>query len=103
MQKDHFEVVLESIDGKFQQMLECFSTLDAKIDRVEERLTDKIELVDAKVLGLAKRVDAVEKRLSGEIAEVRGEIAEVRHDLRAHRENVEQHAVPKKRVLKKVV
>lgn len=103
MQKDHFEVVLESIDGKFQQMLECFSTLDAKIDQVEERLTDKIELVDAKVMGLAKRVDAVEKRLSGEIAEVRGEIAEVRGDLRAHRENVEQHAAPKKRVLKKVV
>ena len=101
MQKEHFEVVLESIDSKFQQMLECFSTLDSKIDRVEERLTDKIELVDAKVMGLAKRVDHVEERLSREIAEVRADLADVKINLTDHRNNTELHHIPKKRILKK--
>lgn len=95
MKKEHFEVVLESIDSKFQQMLECFSTLDSKIDRVEERLTEKIEVVDAKVMGLAKRLDQVEERL-------RAEIAEVRTDLAEHRNSTELHHTPKKQVLKKV-
>jgi uncharacterized protein YdcH (DUF465 family) len=95
MTKEYTDLILETMNDKFQQMLECFSTLDAKIDRVEERLTDKIDLVDAKVMGLAKRVDHVEERLSREIAEVRSDLAD-------HRNNTEMHRVAKKRTLKKV-
>jgi len=34
--------VIESINDKFQQVLECFGVLDRKIDGVEERLTEKL-------------------------------------------------------------
>ena len=98
--------VLETMNDKFQQVLECFSTLDSKIDNVEERLTDKIEIVDAKLMGLSKRVDTVEKNLNDKIDSVEkrlsAEITEVRNDLHSHRENTELHAVQKKRILKKV-
>jgi len=107
MTKEYTSLILETMNDKFQQMLECFSVLDTKIDRVEERLTEKIEIVDAKVMGLSRRVDSVEKNLNEKIDSVEknlsAEIIEVRDELRAHRENVELHAAPKKRVLKKVV
>ena len=64
--------------------MEAVSALDKKIDHVEERLTEKIEIVDCKVMGLSKRLDAVEERLSREIAEVRT-------DLDAQRNNTELH------------
>lgn len=88
--------VIESINDKFQQVLECFDVLDKKIDGVEERLTEKIEIVDAKVMGLAERLDTVEERLSREINEVRTDLAD-------HRNNTEMHQAPRKRALKKVV
>ncbi|MGE0919022.1 hypothetical protein [Trichlorobacter lovleyi] len=107
MTKEYTNLILETMNDKFQQMLECFSVLDTRIDRFEERLTEKIELVDAKVMGLSKRVASVEKSLNEKIDTVEqnlsAEIVEVRDELRAHRENVELHAAPKKRVLKKVV
>lgn len=94
MQKEHFEILLEAIDSKFQVTMEAFSTLDKKIDCVEERLTEKIEIVDCKVMGLSRRLDAVEERLSREIAEVRS-------DLDAHRNNTELHHAQPKRSLER--
>jgi hypothetical protein len=32
VQKEHFELVLESIESKVQLVLECFNVLDKKID-----------------------------------------------------------------------
>lgn len=63
---------------------------------MKAKLKEDVAFVDAKIMGLSKRVDSVEKRL-------RAEIAEVRDELRTHRKNVELHAVSEKRVLKKVV
>ncbi len=98
--------VLEGMSGKFQQVLECFSSLDSKIGSVKEELKEDIALVDAKVMGLAKRVDHVEASLSDRMDQVENrlsrEIAEVRADLADHRNNTEMHRVPKKRSLKKV-
>ena len=117
MTKEYTDLILETMNDKFQQMLECFSVLDTKIDSVEERLTEKIEIVDAKLMGLSKRVDAVEKNLNDKIDAVEknlndkidsvekrlsSEIAEVRSDLADHRSNTEMHAPNRKRALKKV-
>lgn len=105
MTKEYTDVLLETMQDKFQQVLECFSVHDAKIDRFEERLTEKIEVVDAKVMGLAKRLDHVEVTLSERIDQVEDrlsrEIAEVGTDLADHRTSTEMHRVPKKRILKK--
>jgi len=51
--------VLEGMRSEIKAVHECFSVLDHQIEGVEERLTDKIELVDAKVMGLSMRVDRV--------------------------------------------
>ncbi len=106
MTKEYTDLFLETMNDKFQQMLECFSALDTKIDSVEERLTEKIEIVDAKLIGLSKRVDAVEKNLNDKIDSVEKRlssvIAEVRSDLADHRNNTEMHRILKKRPLKKV-
>ncbi|HBA71641.1 MAG: hypothetical protein A2X82_13820 [Geobacteraceae bacterium GWC2_55_20] len=94
MQKDHLLILLESIESKVQLTMEAVSALDNKIDRVEERLTEKIDIVDCKVMGLSKRLDSVEERLSSEIAEVRA-------DLAGHRNNTELHHTKPKRPLKR--
>ncbi|MGE0919023.1 hypothetical protein [Trichlorobacter lovleyi] len=93
--KSQLMAVIETMNDKFQQVLECFSVHSKEIYELKTELKEDIALVDAKVMGLSKRVDSVEKRLSAEITEVRDE-------LRAHRENVELHGVSKKRVLKNV-
>lgn len=95
MQKDHLLILLESIDSKVQLTMEAVSALDSKIERVEGRLTEKIEILDCKIMGLSKRLDSVEERLSNEIAEVRA-------DMNTHRSNTELHHAPTKRPLKRV-
>jgi len=128
MEKEHFEVVLESIESKIQQVLECFSVLDKKIDdvrdelkhdngilnvkitavsdrldSVEANLTNRIDAVDDK---LTKRIDAVEDKLTKRIDAVDEKLTKridaVHSELIAHRENVELHKVPRRRVLKQV-
>ena len=94
MELSHIAILLESIDSKVQITMEAVSALDRKIDDVEDRLLEKIELVDCKVMGLSRRLDSVEERLSKEIAEVR-------NDLAAHRNNTELHHSSPKRPLKR--
>ena len=87
-------MLVEEFNSNFRLMHEGISAIDKKIDHVEERLTEKIEIVDCKVMGLSKRLDAVEDRLSRDIAEVRD-------DLAAHRSNTELHHAQPKRSLKR--
>lgn len=98
MQKEHLEILLESIESKFQITLEAFQSLnqkiDTKVDELQTELKQDIAVVDSKVMGLGKRLDSVEERLSSEIAEVRS-------DLAAHRNDTEQHHSQPKRPLKR--
>lgn len=102
-------VVLEAMRSEIKAVYEGYSVLSHQIAEVKTELKEDIALVDAKVMGLAKRVDHVEDRLSREIAEVRAEVAEVRAEVaevRAevadHRNNTEMHAVTKRRAVKRV-
>ncbi len=67
MQKEHFGVVLESIESKVQLILECFSTLDKKIDDVRDELKEDVSLLDVKITALSDRIDAVKDDLSKKI------------------------------------
>lgn len=87
-------MLIEDYDRTLKLVFEGITAIDKKIDTVEERLIEKIEIVDNKVMGLSKRLDAVEERLSSEIAEVR-------NDLAAHRNNTELHHAQPKRPLKR--
>lgn len=98
MDLNHLAILLESIDSKVQITMEAVSALnnkiDSKIDGLRIELKQDIAVVDSKVMGLSKRLDAVEERLSNEIADVK-------NDLAAHRNNTEMHHVQPKRPLKR--
>lgn len=127
MEKEHFEVVLESIESKFQLILECCSTLDKKIDDVRDELKNddgilnvkitavsdrldrvetKVDAVDARLdkveANLTKRIDAVDTRLDKVEANLTERIDAVHSELVAHRGSVELHKAPRRRVLKQV-
>ncbi len=74
-------VVLESMQSDIKAVYEGHSALSNQITDLRTELKEDIALVDAKVMGLAKRVDHVEERLSSEIAEVRADLAEVKSDV----------------------
>jgi len=109
MKKEHMEVLLEDIKGKFDLVLEGNAVLqrqiqearqdlndkfeystfliqgvNKKVDAVEERLTEKIESVN-------RKVDAVEASLSAKIDAVDKKVDAVAADLTAHRADTESH------------
>ncbi len=98
--KERFELLLEDLHTNFKVVVERVIALDekfdTKIDELKMELKQDIAVVDAKVMGLAKRLDTVEERLSREITEVRSDLAD-------HRNNTEMHKIPRKRALKKAV
>lgn len=65
-----------------------------KIDNVRDELKEDIAVVDCKVMGMGKRLDSVDERLSNEIADVRA-------DLAVHRSYTELHHTKPKRPLKR--
>jgi hypothetical protein len=107
MEKEHLEMILEDINGKFNLILEGheslrgeirdlsrktderfdlvdfkIDTLNRKIDGVDERLSKKIDGVDER---LSKKIDGVEASLGEKIDGVAGELKAHRQDTEAHR------------------
>ena len=98
-------VVIEAMRSEIKIIHECFGIHTKQIEDLRTDLKEDIALVDAKVMGLAKRVDQVETSLSERIDQVEerlsNQITEVRADLADHRNNTEMHSIPKRRTLKK--
>ena len=67
MEKDHLEILLEDIRGKFDLVLEGHDTLRQEIRGTREELGEKINLVDFKVETLNQKIDGVEERLTQKI------------------------------------
>jgi archaellum component FlaC len=117
MKKEHLEMILEDINGKFDLVLEGYAALDKKLDNrfdllnekiemnsfkinvlsqkidgVEEKLTRKIDGVEEK---LTKKIDGVEEKLTRKIDGVEEKLTKkidaVAADLRAHRVDTEVH------------
>ena len=102
MKKDHLEILLEDIRGKFDLVLEGHDTLHQEIRDTREEVCEKINLVDFKVEtlnqkidgvrdGLNQKIDGVESRLSNEIRATNQKIDAVAADLSAHRADTEGH------------
>lgn len=117
MNKEHFEILLEEMNSKFNLVLEgheslrneiqavrkesnakhdhtafLIDTLNKKIDTVDAKLTARIDAVES---GLSARIDAVESKLTARIDEVESnltaKIDSVASDLSAHRADTEAH------------
>jgi len=71
MDKDHLEILLEDIRGKFDLVLEGHDTLRKEIRDTREELCEKINLVDFKVETLNQKIDGVRDGLNQKIDGVR--------------------------------
>ena len=120
MQKEHLEILLEDIRGKFDLVLEghevlrdeiretrielkkdidlCnfkIDTLNQKIDGVDEKLSKKIDAVAADLKATDKRlsdkIDAVAADLKATDKRLSDKIDGVSADLKAHRADTEAH------------
>ena len=73
MEKDHLEIILESIDNKFQLVLEGHSSLANQIAELRQETNERFDLVDFKFQVMNDKIDAVAA------------------DLQAHRADTEAH------------
>jgi len=76
MKKDHLEILLEDIRGKFDLVLEGHDTLRQEIRGTREELGEKINLVDFKVETLNQKIDGVRDDLNQKINGVRDELGQ---------------------------
>ncbi|MBM4333354.1 MAG: hypothetical protein FJ117_19405 [Deltaproteobacteria bacterium] len=74
MEKDHLEILLEDIRGKFDLVLEGHDTLRQEIRDTREDLCEKINLVDFKVETLNQKIDGVRDDLNQKIDGIRDDL-----------------------------
>ena len=67
MEKEHLEILLEDIRGKFDLVLEGHDALRKEIRDTREELCEKISLVDFKVGVLNEKIDDVQENLTRKI------------------------------------
>lgn len=59
MEKDHLEILLEDIRGKFDLVLEGHTSLHSEMQSMRREISEKFELVDFKMDTLNKKIDTV--------------------------------------------
>ena len=110
MEKDHLEIILEDIRGKFDLVLEGHDGLRKEIQDTRQELCEKIKFVDFKLdtihQSLDKKIDDVEDRLNQKIDNVEDRLNQkidsvednlskkidaVATDLKEHRADTEVH------------
>jgi archaellum component FlaC len=84
MDKDHLEILLEDIRGKFDLVLEGHGALHKEIRDTREELCEKINLVDFKVETLNQKIDGVRDELGQKIDAVATDLTAHRRDTEAH-------------------
>ncbi len=84
MDKDHLEILLEDIQGKFDLVLEGHDALRKEIRDTREELCEKINSVDFKVETLNQKIDGVRDELGHKIDSVAADLTAHRRDTEAH-------------------
>ena len=84
MEKDHLEILLEDIRGKFDLVLEGPDVLHKDIRDTREELCEKVNLVDFKVETLNQKIDGVRDELGEKIDAVAADLSAHRRDTEAH-------------------
>lgn len=82
MEKDHLEILLEDIRGKFDPVLEGHDVLRNEIKEARDESNAKHEHTAFLIDTLNKKIDSVDSRLSGKLDAVAA-------DLSAHRKDTE--------------
>ena len=91
MEKEHLEILLESIDSKFQLVLEGHSSLANQIRETRQELLERADLTHFKLDLLNKKIDAVAADLKTTDERLNKKIDSFSADLKAHRADTEAH------------
>lgn len=67
MEKEHLEILLEDIRGKFDLVFEGHDSLRKEIRDTRKELCEKIQFVDFKVEALNQKVDGIHDKLNQKI------------------------------------
>lgn len=81
MQKEHFEVLLEDIKGKFDLVLEGHDAIRQEIIRTRDELNEKIETNSFLIKAVNNKIDETEARLTKKIDGVAADLAAHRADM----------------------
>ena len=84
MEKDHLEILLEDIRGKFELVLEGHTSLHSEMQSMRKELNEKIEHVDFKIDTVNKKIDGVEASLFEKIDAFAADLSAHRVDTEAH-------------------
>ncbi len=85
MEKEHLEMILEDINGKFDLVLEGYAALDKKLDTRFDELNEKVENNSFKIGVLNQKIDAVDESLTKKIDAVAVDLSAHRRDTELHR------------------
>ena len=101
MQKDHLEILLEEISGKFTLVLEGHSAIRSEMQKLHDNLNEKIEhttflinVVNQKVDKLEVKVDKLEikvDKLEAKVDKLEVKVDGIAADLSSHRADTEAH------------
>jgi len=84
MEKEHFEILLEDINRKFDIVIEGHTALDKKIDDRFNELKEEIKENTFAIGVLSKRIDDVEESLGKKLDAVAADLSAHRADTEAH-------------------
>ena len=91
MEKEHLEMILEDINGKFDLILEGHDSLRSELRELSRRTDERFDVVDFKFDVLNKKVDKVAAELKATDARLSNKIDDVAAELKAHRVDTEVH------------
>ena len=87
MQKDHFEILLEEISGKFGLVLEGHSAIRSEMQKMHDNLNEKIEHNSFLINVVNQKVD----KLEAKVDKLEAKVDNIAADLGAHRADTEAH------------
>ena len=94
MQKDHLEILLEDISGKFTLVLEGHSAIRSEMQKMHDKLNEKIDHTAFLINVVNQKVDKLEvkvDRLEVKVDKLEVKVDDIAADLIAHRADTEAH------------
>jgi len=91
MEKEHLEMILEDINGKFDLILEGHDGLRKELRELSRRTDERFDMVDFKFDVLNNKVDTVVADLKATDARLSNKVDDVAAELKAHRVDTEVH------------
>ena len=91
MEKQHFEILLESMELNIKMMHEGFAGLSDTIKAESAERKAENKLLDEKISALSNRIGSVETNLSNRMDGIDGRLDDIHSELIDHRNNSEMN------------